>query len=93
MRLRVICYSGRKEDERPLRFQLLDDREYFVEEDVESRREQVVLRPDHSLRHDYFRLTDKPMISGRNSPMACRSADVTSPSNIRCINITSCPAL
>ena len=31
MRLHVVCYSGRKEDERPLRFQL-DDHEYFVEE-------------------------------------------------------------
>ena len=35
MRLRVVCYSGRKEDERPLRFQL-DDREYFVEEVVDQ---------------------------------------------------------
>jgi len=31
----VICYSGRKEDERPLRFQL-DDHEYFVEEVVDQ---------------------------------------------------------
>jgi hypothetical protein len=35
MRLRVVCYSGRKEDERPIRFQL-GDREYFVEEVVDQ---------------------------------------------------------
>jgi len=35
MRLHVVCYSGRKEDERPLRFQL-DDHEYFVEEVVDQ---------------------------------------------------------
>ena len=34
MRLRVICYSGHKADERPLRFQL-DEHEYFVEEVVD----------------------------------------------------------
>jgi hypothetical protein len=36
MHVRVECYSGRKEDERPVRFRLdrfrLDDHEYFVEE-------------------------------------------------------------
>jgi hypothetical protein len=32
--LRVICYSGRIQDERPIRFQL-DDREYLVEEIVD----------------------------------------------------------
>ncbi len=31
MTLRVVCYSGYKADERPLRFQL-GDNEYFVEE-------------------------------------------------------------
>jgi hypothetical protein len=31
MRVRVQCYSGRKADERPVRFQL-DDRDYMVEE-------------------------------------------------------------
>jgi hypothetical protein len=35
MRLHVVCYSGRKADERPLRFQL-DDHEYFVEEVVDQ---------------------------------------------------------
>ena len=35
MRLRVVCYSGRKGDERPIRFQL-GDREYFVEEVVDQ---------------------------------------------------------
>ena len=35
MRLHVVCYSGRKEDERPLRFQL-DGHEYFVEEVVDQ---------------------------------------------------------
>ena len=35
MRLRVVCYSGRKADERPLSFQL-DDHEYFVEELVDQ---------------------------------------------------------
>lgn len=35
MRLRVVCYSGRKEDERPVRFQLGDD-EHFVEEVVDQ---------------------------------------------------------
>ena len=35
MKLRVVCYSGRKEDERPIRFQLAD-REYFVEEVVDQ---------------------------------------------------------
>jgi hypothetical protein len=35
MRLRVVCYSGRKEDERPVRFQL-GDNEYFVEEVVDQ---------------------------------------------------------
>jgi hypothetical protein len=35
MMLRVVCYSGRKGDERPLRFQL-DDHEYFVEEVVDQ---------------------------------------------------------
>lgn len=35
MRLRVVCYSGRKEDERPVRFQL-GDYEYFVEEVVDQ---------------------------------------------------------
>ena len=35
MRLRVVCYSGRKEDGRPLRFQL-DDHEYLVEEVVDQ---------------------------------------------------------
>jgi hypothetical protein len=35
MRLRVICYSGRKEDERPIRFEL-EDREYLVEEVVDQ---------------------------------------------------------
>jgi len=35
MRLRVVCYSGRKEDERPVRFQL-GDHEYFVEEVVDQ---------------------------------------------------------
>ena len=35
MRLHVVCYSGRKEDERPLRFKL-DDHEYFVEEVVDK---------------------------------------------------------
>jgi len=35
MRLRVVCNSGRKADERPLRFQL-GDREYFVEEVVDQ---------------------------------------------------------
>jgi hypothetical protein len=31
MRVRVECYSGRKSDERPVRFQL-DERDYLVEE-------------------------------------------------------------
>jgi hypothetical protein len=31
MKLRVECYSGRKADERPVRFQL-GEREYFIEE-------------------------------------------------------------
>jgi len=31
MRVRVECYSGRKADERPIRFQL-DERDYLVEE-------------------------------------------------------------
>ena len=31
MRVRVECYSGRKPDERPIRFSL-DEREYMVEE-------------------------------------------------------------
>jgi hypothetical protein len=31
MKLRVECYSGKKADERPVRFQL-DDRDYLVEE-------------------------------------------------------------
>ena len=35
MRLHVVCYSGRKEDERPLRFHL-DDHEYLVEEVVDQ---------------------------------------------------------
>jgi hypothetical protein len=35
MTLRVVCYSGRKEDERPIRFQLGDD-EHFVEEVVDQ---------------------------------------------------------
>ena len=35
MRLHVVCYSGRKEDERPLRFQL-NDHEYFVEDVVDQ---------------------------------------------------------
>ncbi len=35
MMLRVVCYSGRKEDERPLRFQL-DGHEYLVEEVVDQ---------------------------------------------------------
>ena len=35
MRLRVVCYSGRKDYERPLRFQL-DDRDYFVEDVVDQ---------------------------------------------------------
>ncbi len=35
MKLRVICYSGRKADERPIRFQL-EDREYLVEEVVDQ---------------------------------------------------------
>ena len=35
MRLHVVCYSGRKEDERPLRFQL-DHHEYLVEEVVDQ---------------------------------------------------------
>jgi hypothetical protein len=35
MMLRVVCYSGRKEDERPVRFQL-GDHEYFVEEVVDQ---------------------------------------------------------
>ena len=35
MRLQVVCYSGRKEDERPIRFQL-GDHEYFVEEVVDQ---------------------------------------------------------
>ena len=35
MKLRVICYSGKKADERPIRFQL-DDRECLVEEVVEQ---------------------------------------------------------
>jgi hypothetical protein len=35
MRLQVVCYSGRKEDERPVRFQL-GDHEYFVEEVVDQ---------------------------------------------------------
>ena len=33
--LHVVCYSGRKSDERPLRFQL-DDHEYLVEEIVDQ---------------------------------------------------------
>ena len=35
MMLRVVCYSGRKGDERPVRFQL-GDHEYFVEEVVDQ---------------------------------------------------------
>ncbi len=35
MGLRVVCYSGRKVDERPVRFQL-GDHEYFVEEVVDQ---------------------------------------------------------
>ena len=35
MRLQVVCRSGRKEDERPIRFQL-GDHEYFVEEVVDQ---------------------------------------------------------
>jgi len=35
MRLRVVCSSGHKAEERPLRFQL-DDNEYFVEEVVDQ---------------------------------------------------------
>lgn len=35
MNLRVICYSGNKADERPLRF-WLDDLEYLVEEVVDQ---------------------------------------------------------
>ena len=35
MGLRVVCYSGRKEDQRPVRFQL-GDQEYFVEEVVDQ---------------------------------------------------------
>ena len=35
MMLHVVCYSGRKADERPLRFQL-DDHEYLVEEVVDQ---------------------------------------------------------
>lgn len=31
----MVCYSGRKEDERPVRFQL-GDYEYFVEEVVDQ---------------------------------------------------------
>lgn len=31
----MVCYSGRKEDERPVRFQL-GDNEYFVEEVVDQ---------------------------------------------------------
>ncbi len=31
MKLRVECYSGRKADERPVRFQL-GERDYFIEE-------------------------------------------------------------
>jgi len=35
MKLRVICYSGQKGDERPIRFEL-EDREYLVEEIVDQ---------------------------------------------------------
>ena len=35
MKLQVVCCSGRKEDERPIRFQL-GDHEYFVEEVVDQ---------------------------------------------------------
>ncbi len=35
MMLRVVCYSGRKEDERPVRFEL-DGHEYLVEEVVDQ---------------------------------------------------------
>jgi hypothetical protein len=35
MRLKVECYSARKEDERPVRF-WLDDHEYSVEEVVDQ---------------------------------------------------------
>jgi len=33
--LRVVCYSGRKEDERPVRFEL-DGHEYLIEEVVDQ---------------------------------------------------------
>lgn len=35
MKLRVECYSGRKGDERPIRFQL-DGRDYLVEEVIDQ---------------------------------------------------------
>jgi hypothetical protein len=35
MKLRVQCYSGRKEEERPVRFQL-GERDYMVEEIVDQ---------------------------------------------------------
>ena len=35
MTVRVVCYAGRKADERPIRF-CLDDREYLVEEIVDQ---------------------------------------------------------
>jgi hypothetical protein len=35
MKLRVQCYSGRKEEERPVRFQL-SERDYMVEEIVDQ---------------------------------------------------------
>ena len=35
MLVRVVCYSGTKEDERPVRFEL-EDREYLVEEVVDQ---------------------------------------------------------
>ena len=35
MTVRVVCYAGRKADERPIRF-YLDDHEYVVEEVVDQ---------------------------------------------------------
>jgi hypothetical protein len=35
MKVHVVCYSGRKEDERPLRFRL-GDQEYLVDEVVDQ---------------------------------------------------------
>ena len=35
MKLRVLCYSGRKEEERPIRFQL-GERDYVIEEIVDQ---------------------------------------------------------